>query len=165
MSWKHNFPQGATGLAKRVVNFVDIEMYCLVEIYSQKSLFNIWVHLKPEVILNSEYCDLYCRESLKVFIVCYIKNHDVNNQQDATTFSFIDLFNSAPHVSGDIFAHPQEHFLTVYTAFGTKHWHCSRPLPRLSPFHLNRGSGRQQCRCIVPKAVYTVRNCSWGWAN
>ena len=22
-------------------------------------------------------------------------------------------------------------------------------------FHLNRGTGRQQCRCIVPKAVYT----------
>ena len=21
-------------------------------------------------------------------------------------------------------------------------------------FHLNRGTGRQQCRCIVPKAVY-----------
>jgi len=24
-------------------------------------------------------------------------------------------------------------------------------------FHLNRGTGRQQCRCIVPKAVYTVK--------
>ena len=24
---------------------------------------------------------------------------------------------------------------------------------------------RQQCRCIVPKAVYTVKKCSWGWAN
>jgi hypothetical protein len=32
-------------------------------------------------------------------------------------------------------------------------------------FHLNRGTGRQQCRCIVPKAVYTVKKCSWGWAN
>ena len=36
--------------------------------------------------------------------------NDVNNQQDATTFSFINLFNSALHVSGDKFAHPQEHF-------------------------------------------------------
>ena len=45
--------------------------------------------------------------------------NDVNNQQYATTFSFINLFTSALHVSGDKFAHPQEHFLTVYTAFGT----------------------------------------------
>ena len=41
--------------------------------------------------------------------------NDVNNQQDATTFSFIILFNSALHVSGDKFAHLQEHVLTVYT--------------------------------------------------
>jgi hypothetical protein len=27
------------------------------------------------------------------------------------------------------------------------------------------GTGRQQCRCIVAKAVYTVKKCSWGWAN
>ena len=39
----------------------------------------------------------------------------VSNQQDATTFSFINLFNSALHVSGEKFAQPQEHFLTVYT--------------------------------------------------
>ena len=26
-------------------------------------------------------------------------------------------------------------------------------------------TGRQQCRCIVPKAVYTVKKGSWGWAN
>ena len=32
-------------------------------------------------------------------------------------------------------------------------------------FHLNRGTGRQQCRCIVPKAVYRVKKCSLGWAN
>jgi len=41
--------------------------------------------------------------------------NDVSNQQDATTFAFINLFNSALHVSGEKFAHPQEHFLTVYT--------------------------------------------------
>ena len=35
--------------------------------------------------------------------------NDVNNQQDATTFSFINLFNSTLHVSGDKLAHPQEH--------------------------------------------------------
>ena len=51
----------------------------------------------------------------------YLQYSDVNNQQDATTFSFINLFNSALHVSGDKFAHPHEHFLTVYTAFVTMH--------------------------------------------
>ena len=56
---------------------------------------------------------------------------DVKNQQDATTFSFINLFKSALHVSGDKFVHPQEHCLTVYTAFGTMHRHCCRPVPRL----------------------------------
>ena len=53
----------------------------------------------------------------------------VRNQQDATTFSFINLFKSALHDSGDKFAHPQEHFLTVCTAFGTMHRHCCRPVP------------------------------------
>ena len=62
-------------------------------------------------------------------------------------FPFINLFNSAQHVSGDKFAH-QEHFLTVYTVQRTDiaaDW-C--------------GTGRQQCRCVVPKAVYTVKKCS-----
>jgi hypothetical protein len=40
----------------------------------------------------------------------YNRYNDVNNQQDATTFSFINLFKSALNVSGDKFAHPQEHF-------------------------------------------------------
>ena len=31
--------------------------------------------------------------------------------------------------------------------------------------HLNLVTGRQQCRCIVPKDVYTVKKCSWGWAS
>jgi hypothetical protein len=31
---------------------------------------------------------------------------------------FIDLFKTVLPVSGDKLAHPQEHFLTVYTAFG-----------------------------------------------
>ena len=45
--------------------------------------------------------------------------NDVNNQEDARTFSFITLFKSALHVSGDKFVHPQDHFLTEYTAIGT----------------------------------------------
>ena len=55
----------------------------------------------------------------------------VNNQQDATTLSFINLFKSAQHVSDDKFAHPQEHFLNLYTVFGTMHRHCCQPVPRL----------------------------------
>ena len=56
--------------------------------------------------------------------VCVTVHHqynDVSNQQDAITFSFINLFKSALYVSGDKFAHPQEHLLTVYTAFGVMH--------------------------------------------
>ena len=50
--------------------------------------------------------------------------NNINNQQDATTFSFINLLKSAQHISGDKLAHPQEHLLTVYTAFGTMHRLC-----------------------------------------
>ena len=42
--------------------------------------------------------------------IVYMEYNNANNQQDATTFSFINLFNSALHVPGDKFAHPQEHF-------------------------------------------------------
>jgi hypothetical protein len=43
--------------------------------------------------------------------------NDVSNQQEATTFSFINLFKSALHVSGDKFAHPQEHFFDCIYSF------------------------------------------------
>ena len=43
-------------------------------------------------------------------------------------FSFINLFNLALHVSGDKFTHPQEYLLTLYTAFGTMHGNCCRPV-------------------------------------
>jgi len=90
----------------------------------------------------------------------------------------IFFLNSALHVSGDKFAHPQEQFLTEYTAFGTMHRHCCRlvqctksciysqkfscgwanaTVEMERQFHLIRGTGQQQCRCIVPKAVYTVK--------
>jgi hypothetical protein len=39
---------------------------------------------------------------------------------------FIDLFKTALQVSGDKLAHPQEHYLTLYTAFGTVHRYCCR---------------------------------------
>jgi len=33
-------------------------------------------------------------------------------------------------------------------------------LTEMEQFHLNRGTGQQQCRCVVPKAAYTVKECS-----
>ena len=55
-------------------------------------------------------------------------------------FPLIDLFNSALHVLGDKLAHLQEHFLTVQL--------------------LAQCSDIAADRCIVPKAVYTVKKCS-----
>ena len=54
--------------------------------------------------------------------------NDVSNQQDATSLSFINFFKSALHVSGDKLAHPQEHFLILYTDFRTMHRYCFRPV-------------------------------------
>ena len=81
-------------------------------------------------------------------------NNDVNNQQYATTFSFINFFNSALHVSGDKFAHPQEHFFTVYTALVTMRRHCCRTVHRSAAVsvHCNKS-------CIYSQ------KCSWWWAN
>ena len=62
---------------------------------------------------------------------------------------FIDLFKSALHVSGDKLAHLQEHFLTVYTAFGTVQ--CTVIAAELV-------TGWLQYRCVIPKAVYTVKS-------
>ena len=45
---------------------------------------------------------------------------------------FIGLLKTALHVSGHKFSHPREHFLTVYTAFGTTHRYCCRPVPPVS---------------------------------
>jgi hypothetical protein len=50
-------------------------------------------------------------------------NYD-NNQQDAL-YRLIYYSKSALHVSGDVFAHHQEH-LTVFTASGSVHPSCYR---------------------------------------
>jgi len=44
-------------------------------------------------------------------------------------FRSLIFFNLALQVSGDKFAHPQEHVLTVYTVFGKIHRQCCRPVP------------------------------------
>ena len=79
--------------------------------------------------------------------------NDVNNQQDATS-SFINLFQSAQHASGDKFAHPQEHFLSVCTAFSTMHRLCCQPVPQLRwkcvPSQLWHRLAREAVHCIKP---------------
>jgi len=78
--------------------------------------------------------------------------NDVSNQQGATTFSFINLFKSALHISGDKFTHPQEHFLTIYNFW------CNTPtvLSTGATVEMNSISTVASCRCIVPEAVYRV---------
>jgi len=50
---------------------------------------------------------------------------DINNQLDAK-ITIYWRFQSAQHVSGDNFVHPQEH-LAMFTAYGTVHRRCCRP--------------------------------------
>ena len=101
------------------------------------------------LLYHTESCivssiDQYCSNLLNL-VTSYIQPvllkkglyyYDVSNQRDATTFSFINLFNSALHVSGDKFTHPQEHFLTVCTALGIMHRHCCQLVSRstVAPF-------------------------------
>ena len=66
--------------------------------------------------------------------------------EDTTKFSFINLFKSALHVSGNNFAHSQEHFLIVYSAFVTIH-----------------RSAAVSVHCT--KSYIYSQKCSWGWAN
>ena len=93
---------------------------------------------------------------------CTVSYNDISNQQDATTFSLINLFKSALHVSGEKLAHPQKHFLNVCTAFGTMHRHCCRPewncsVSTVAPVGSSVGALYQK--------LYIVRKCSWVWAN
>jgi len=53
-----------------------------------------------------------------------------NNQEDAL-YKLIYYSKSAVHVSGDVFAHHQEH-LTVFTVSGGVHPSCCRLVSRMS---------------------------------
>jgi len=113
-----------------------ISYHIIYHIISYIISYRIIYHIISYIIYIISYIIYHIIYHIVYHIISYhiikvYKLNDVNNQQDATTFSFINLFNSILHVSGDKFAHPQEHFLTVYTAFGTMHRHCCRPLPRL----------------------------------
>jgi hypothetical protein len=47
--------------------------------------------------------------------------NDISNQQDAAKFVLLILFKLALHVSGDSFAHHQEHFDCICSFLGTMH--------------------------------------------
>ena len=83
---------------------------------------------EPMIVVSSNQLIQF---AITICMIKYFYYIDINNQQDAKTFSFIDIFTSALHVSGDKFAHSQEHFLSVYTVFGTMQRQCSRTMLRL----------------------------------
>ena len=84
-------------------------------------MLSMYLYFCLSVCLSSDSVKTWREEKL---------NRDVSNQQDVTTFSFINLLNQRYMFSGDKFAHPQEHFLTIRAALDTMHWHCCRPVPR-----------------------------------
>ena len=98
------------------------------------------MYLQLYITVGAALCCINCSDPETFTVLDVERFNVVNNQQDATTFSFINLFNSALHVSGDKFTHPQEHFLTVQL--------------------LVQCTDSAAARCIVPKAVYTVKKCS-----
>ena len=71
-------------------------------------------------------------------------------------FSFINFLNQ-PNMFRETNSPILRSICDCIYGFGTMNRHCCRPVPR--------GTGRQQRRCIVPKVVYTIKKCSWGWAN
>jgi len=77
-----------------------------------------------------------------------IKNNYENNQQDAL-YRLIYYSNSAVYVSGEVFAHHQEH-LTVFTVSGSVHPRCCRLVSR-------RDTSRQQRGLTLPDTVNTVK--------
>jgi hypothetical protein len=91
--------------------------------------------------------------------------YGVNNQQDATSLSFINLFNSALHVSGDKFAHPQENIFDYIYSFW---YNAPTLLPTDATVEMELLSS--SISTVVPvgssvgalyqKTVYTVRKCS-----
>ena len=76
-----------------------------------------------------------------------------NNMQHLFRLSV--FFKSDQHISGDKFAYSQEHFLTVYTAFGTMHRHCCRPV------HCTKSCINSQ-KVLLRMGVFVVRN-TLGW--
>ena len=93
-------------------------------IYCSKSA----LHVSSDVFAHHQ-------EHLTVFTVSgsvhpsFCRNNYESNQQDAL-YRLIYYSKSALHVSGDVFAHHQEH-LTVFTVSGSVHPSCCRMVSRM----------------------------------
>jgi hypothetical protein len=89
-------------------------------------------------------------------------------------FRLLIFFKAALHVSGDKFAHPREHFLTVCPAFGTMHRDCCRTVPqlrwnswgwaKLSPetcrAELKRLINGKSCWILLAVYIFVLKLCS-----
>ena len=96
-----------------------------------------------------------------------------NNQQDAL-YRCIYYSKSPLHVSGDVFAHHQEH-LTVFTVSGSVHPSCCLLVPRMSwnwtMYIVRRVQAHHQEHLIVftvsgsvhPSCFLLVSRMSWNW--
>ena len=74
-------------------------------------------------------------------------------------FRLLILFNSTSHVSGDKFAHSQEHCLTVYIAFGTVHRLRCRTVPPVAPVGSSVGAFYQKLYIQSKRAPEDGRIC------
>jgi len=73
-----------------------------------------------------EYFSKICRDNSCLFYVCVTVRHWYNNINQPTRCEnnrFYWYLQSAQHVSGDNFPHPQEHW-TVFAACGIMHRRC-----------------------------------------
>ena len=101
--------------------------------------------------------------------ICVTVRHwynDVSNQQNATNFSFINLFKSALYVLGDKFAHHQEHFFDCIYSFW---YNAPTLLPIGATWHRSAAVSVQctkSCICnqkVLPRMGEFVARNMWGW--
>ena len=84
-----------------------------------------------------------------------------NNQQDAL-YRLIYYSKSALHVSGDVFAHHQEH-LTVFTVSGSVHPSCCRlpaGAPRVWRWQFPSNVRLRMSRSVPPLPKYVIMACT-----
>ena len=66
-----------------------------------------------------------CNVTLQLYLYTYTYHYIYENNQQGALFRLIYYCKSALHVSGNVFAHQQEH-LTVFTVSGSVHPNCCR---------------------------------------
>ena len=86
--------------------------------------------------------------------------NDINSQQDATTVSFINLLNLFLNQPNMFRATNSPILRSTFVDCTYSFWYNAPlllPNGAMVEFHLKCGTGRQQKRCIVPKAVHTAK--------